>query len=156
MHEKHEYDPTLILWKPVRLIERLGLNKPDVYTASCVKCMVAKGDDPNTHLPEEEQLAIRFKNCFFRLEEELRYLRPAVLVCYSSLEYGLLKSIFKIISDKERQYFYTIECADTVFPLLYIGDPIDRVSDEPFAEIKNRLSFLCRQKRKLPDFKRVL
>lgn len=156
LHEKHEYDPTLMLWKPVRLIERLGLNKPDVYTASCVKCTVANGDDPNAHLPAAEQLAIRFKNCFFRLEEELRYLRPAVLVCYSSLEYGLLESIFKIIPDKERQYFYTIECADRTFPLLYIGDPIDSVSDESFAEIKKRLSFLCRQKRDLPDFKRVL
>ena len=111
----------------------VGISREEVYIANILKCRPPANRDP---LPEEQDACIEY------LREQVRLIRPKVIVCLGRISaMRLIKPDFKIT--KEHGVFfkkneYTL-CA-VYHPAALLRDP--RKKEDMYTDMKNIAAFL--------------
>lgn len=118
-----------------KFLTAVGMKRDDIYIANMLKCRPPKNRDP---LPYEQDMCIEY------LREQVRLIRPAIIVCLGRISaMRLIKPDFKITAE-HGQWFDRGEfkmCA-VYHPSLLLRDP--RKKEDMLTDMKSIKSMLDR------------
>lgn len=118
-----------------KFLTAVGIQRDDIYIANMLKCRPPKNRDPQ---PREQDMCIEY------LREQVRLIRPAIIVCLGRISaMRLIKPDFKITAE-HGQWFDRGEfkmCA-VYHPSLLLRDP--RKKEDMLTDMKSIKSMLDR------------